>query len=163
MKNRYNHIQALENNHTLDDNEAIANADTVSKAEFQIEDSQQRILYTAMTSTPKDASQPSTPQDYLRNPRDSKSGSSSTNTISLLTSLKQKYSTKRSPQLGYLATDENQMYDRSNIFYVDEDPPEANESNEFKGQAPETQHVHNDSSKNDGDCNRLAPTVETLL
>ncbi|CAF4149919.1 unnamed protein product [Rotaria magnacalcarata] len=150
------------NNHATDDGDATQNAETAPKTEFQLEEVNYHSLYDNLQPTTKEISQQLTPRAAFANIQRQKTGSTSSNTSSLLSSIKQKYSTKHS-QLPYLSSEENQLYDKSNIVFVDEDTPELSERNELHQRTDGNQQFSNSSSTNHGLSVRPTSTVETLL
>ncbi|CAF3869933.1 unnamed protein product, partial [Rotaria sordida] len=66
----------------------------------------------------------------------------------------------RQLQLAYVSNDENQLYDKANISFVDEDSAELIEPNQ---KTDENEDLNNSSPLIHGQSAVQSPTTETLL
>ncbi|CAF3952114.1 unnamed protein product [Rotaria sp. Silwood2] len=159
-----NHIeQNISNSHIIDHNEVLANVECLDETEFQQENIKNNDLYDKLSSSSKDTNQATTPIFIYGNFHQQKLGLNSLHTSP---SVKQRHSTttttnkSRPSQLAYLSSEENQLYDKANISFVDADSTELIEPNE---KTDENKHLNDSSAFNHSQSAVQSPITETLL
>ncbi|CAF1190261.1 unnamed protein product [Rotaria sordida] len=157
-----NHMEKnLSNCHTIDNK----NVESSNEMEYQQDKLKHNNLCDNISSTSKDINQEATPTFIYGNFHQQKLGLNSSNTSPSTSSIKQRRSITTTPksrqlQLAYVSNEENQLYDKANISFVDEDSAELIEPNQ---KTDENEDLNNSSPLIHGQSAVQSPTTETLL
>jgi hypothetical protein len=152
-------------NHIMDKEDTLSNIESPYKERFQRNKVHYNELYDNVSGTSKDTNQQSTPMLIYGNYHQQKLGlSHSINDSTPPSSVKQRRSpTSRPANLQFSPNEKNKFYDKTNIVFVDEDSPEANEPNQSKQLTDEINHLSNNSSPTHRQSNQIPPKIETFL
>ena len=157
-----NHVeQAILTDHVIDKNDSLVNVESPYKERFRRNSLTNQDVYDDISSTSKSTNQQSTPMLIYGTYHQQKLGlTNSINDSPLsLSSVKQRRNqTNRPSQLRFLQNDKTQLYDKTNIVYVDDDTPDLNESVEDRNCLN-----HNLSPNHSEQPNRISPKIETYL
>ncbi|CAF0800314.1 unnamed protein product [Rotaria sp. Silwood1] len=161
-----NHFEKnISNRNSIDNNEVLANIECTDETELQQGKTKHHDLCDNLSVASKNTNQQTTPIFIYGNFHQQKLGLNSSTTSPSLSSIKQRRSattsTKSRPShLVYASNEENQLYDKANISYVDADSTELIGSNE---KTDENEHLNNSSSLSHEQSAVHSPTTETFL
>ncbi|CAF0858245.1 unnamed protein product [Adineta ricciae] len=157
-----NHIeQAILTDHITDKNDSLGNVESPYKERFRRNSLTNQDVYDDISSTSKSTNQQSTPMLIYGTYHQQKLGlTNSVNDSPLsLSSVKQRRNqTNRPSQLRFPQNDKTQLYDKTNIVYVDDDTPDLNEPVEDRNCLN-----YNLSPNHNEQPNRISPKIETYL
>ncbi|UJR25903.1 hypothetical protein I4U23_007251 [Adineta vaga] len=162
-----NHVeQAILTGHIIDKNESLSHIESPYKEKFRRNSLTNQDVYDDISSTSKSTNQQSTPMLIYGTYHQQKVGltNSITDSPLSLSSVKQRRTlTNRPSQLRFFSNDKTQLYDKTNIVYVDDDTPDINDRNETNQLAEERNHLNTNISPNREYTNRISPKIETYL
>jgi hypothetical protein len=162
-----NHVeQAILTGHLVNNDESLAGLETPHKARFRRTSLSNQDVYDDISSTSKSTVQQSTPMLIYGNFHQQKLGltNSLNNSPSPVSSVKQRRAMNTRPsQLRFFQNEKSQLYDKTNIVYVDDDTPDVNDRGETKQLTGERNYMNSNASPNREQTSRLSPKIETYL
>lgn len=154
-----NHIeQAILTGHIIDSSvDKLSHIESPHKEKFQRNKSLHQEFYDDLSLTSKDTNQQSTPMLIYGNYHQQKIGL--TNSLgNTPTSIKQRRNTQPSQVFHLSNNDKDQLYEKTNMIFVDEDTPDLNDDEEQQ----QLTDSH-DSHSNHKTPNLIQPKIETFL
>ncbi|CAF0945118.1 unnamed protein product [Adineta steineri] len=167
-ENHANHVeQAILTGHIINrNNDFSLNIESPHKEKFRRDSLTHQDAYDDASSLSKSTNQQSTPMLIYGNYHQQKLGLTNSLTSSplSLSSIKQRRSVATRPsQLKIFQNDKNQLYDKTNIVYVDDDTPDLSERTESNQLNDEKVYFNPNPSPNRAQTTRITPKIETFL